>query len=447
MKISLVTLFPDLYNPFLQTSLIRRAQEKGLISSEVVSMLKSCAPKERVDAPTFGHGPGMLIRPEVIERVVEEQEKKSGPAYKIFFSPHGKKLTQPLLKELYAKILRKTGDTESGGGHVMTIAARYEGIDARAEDIYADEIISLGDFVLMGGDLPAMVLLEGLLRLVPGVIGTEQSVEEESFSGPFVDYPHYTAPVEWKGLKVPDVIRSGDHAAIAAWRQQEAVKRTVAHHFDWVRSQALTPVEKKLVLDEISPHYVALMHTGVMVASETGARQGTTSVTSIDIHDIARSAKTYGIEHYFVVTSLEDQQKIVDRLLEFWQEGAGVTYREDRHEALKSVSYEANLDAVIEIIEKKEGKKPIIIVTSAQEQIGKVVAENKNITYYDQERVWAHRRPILILFGTGNGLAPSIMERADYVLVPVEGFTTFNHLSVRSAAAIILDRWLGIQKK
>lgn len=454
MKISPVTLFPDLYVPFMQTSLIRRAQEKGLITSEVVSMLSVCAAKERVDAPTFGHGPGMLIRPEVIERIVEQQEARLGKAFKVFFSPHGKKLTQPLLKELYQKIMKRCG------GHLMTIAARYEGIDARAEEFYADEIISVGDFVLMGGDLPAMVFIEGLLRLVPGVIGDEQSVAEESFSGAFVDYPHYTAPVEWKNMKVPDVLRSGDHAVIAAWRQLEAVKRTVAYHFDWVRSQKLTKKEKKLVHDVMPNHYVALMHTGVLrsdnipcsESADGTTREGTTSVTSIDIHDLARSAKTYGIDHYFVVTPLIDQQKIVGRLLDFWQEGAGVTYREDRHEALKQVSCVIDLEAVIAAIEQKEGKKPVIIVTSAHRTMSncsateRAVAETKNITYYDQERVWAQQRPVLILFGTGNGLGPSVMERADYVLVPIEGFTNFNHLSVRSAAVIILDRWLGMQR-
>lgn len=431
MKISIVTLFPELYKPFLQTSLLSRAQEKGAVSFDVVSMLQVCAPKERVDAPTFGHGPGMLIRPEVVERAVEAQESKHGAAFKIFFSPHGKKVTQPLLQELYTKIQEK-------GGHCMTIAARYEGIDARAESYYADEVLSVGDFVLMGGDLPAMMLLEGLLRLCPGVVGREESVQEDSFSGPFLDHPHYAAPVEWKGFKVPDVIRSGDHAALAAWREKAAVERTVFHHFDWVRSHPTTARERALVQKTMPKHYVALMHAGMV--AEGG--EGTTSVTSIDIHDLARSTKTYGIEHYFVVTPLEDQKKIVARLLEFWQEGAGVTYREDRHNALRSVSCVDSLEQVVEAIERREGKKPLIIATSAKE-----VAQVKNITYYDQDRVWAEERPILIIFGTGNGLGPTVLSQCDYVLMPLEGFSAFNHLSVRSAAAIVLDRWLGINIK
>lgn len=433
MKISIVTLFPELYTSFLQTSLLRRADEKGVVTFDVTSMLDVCAPKERVDAPTFGHGPGMLIRPEVVERAVEAQEHKYGTAFKIFFSPHGKKITQPLLQKLYTKIQEK-------GGHCMTIAARYEGIDARAEEYYADEVLSVGDFVLMGGDLPAMMFLEGLLRFCPGVVGREESVQEDSFSGPFLDHPHYAAPVEWKGYKVPDVIRSGDHAALAVWREKMAVERTVFHHFDWVRSRATTEREKALVHETIPSHYVALMHTGIVTADSD--QEGTTSVTSIDIHDLARSTKTYGIEHYFVVTPLDDQKKIVGKLLDFWQEGAGVTYREHRHEALKSVSCVDSLSLVIEDIERREGKKPLIVATSAKE-----VAQVQNITYYDQERVWAEKRPILIIFGTGNGLGPTVLKQCDYVLMPVEGFSVFNHLSVRSAAAIVLDRWLGINIK
>jgi tRNA (guanine37-N1)-methyltransferase len=428
MKISVLTLFPELYTPFLTTSLIRRAQDSGLIECDVASMLDIAAPKERIDGTTFGHGPGMLIRPEIVQKGIDQLESKHGKAFKIFFSPHGKKLDQPALQKLHHDIMQE-------GGHCALIPARYEGMDARVEEYYADAVISVGDFVLMGGDLPAMVLLEGLLRYVPGVVGQKESVEQESFTGPFVDYPHYTAPVEWEGLKVPDVVRSGDHAALARWREEQAVQRTVIHHFDWVRSYPLNDSQKKLVRTHMPAHYAALMHSGIVQVDNT---EGTSSVTSIDIHDVARSAKTFGLKQYFVVTPLEDQQKIVQKLLDFWQEGRGVTYRECRHRAIKDVEHAVDLDVVIDRIEQQEGLRPIIIGTSAR-----VVDAKKNITYYDQERVWEQGRPVLILFGTGNGLSPSVIERCDYVLLPIEGFSSFNHLSVRSAAAIVLDRWLA----
>lgn len=322
----------------------------------------------------------------------------------------------------------------------MLLPARYEGMDDRIEQEYADEIISVGDFVLMGGDIPAMMLLEGLLRFVPGVVGKQASVEHDSFSCAFVDYPEYCAPVEWRGHVVPEVVRSGNHAAMATWRRDEAAKRTVLRHFDWLRTSAPTQQERTLASKYIPSHYAALMHTDVLIGSE--GIEGTTSVTSIDIHDIARSAKTYGIKKFFVVTPLIDQQKIVSTLLDFWQKGVGVTYNYSRHRAVKQVILQESLDEVIKAIEHKEGKKPLLIATSAKTSIHQQV-----ITYHDQTKVWAQDRPVLFLFGTGQGLAQRVLERCNYLLVPVIGLSDFNHLSVRSAVAIILDRWLGLNQK
>lgn len=432
MKISILTLFPELYAPFLSTSIVGRAQENGLATFSVRSIFDFCAPKERADGPTFGHGPGMVIRPEVIERAVTAQEEAQGKAFKIFFSPHGKKLDQSLLHTLYKKLC-------SSNGHAMLIPARYEGMDARIEQEYADAVISVGDFVLMGGDLPAMMLLEGLLRLVPGIIGKTESVESDSFTGPFVDYPHYTTPLEWKGRVVPEILRSGNHAAQEAWRHDQALTRTVEHHFDWLRSHQLTEKDRKAVLNKIPPHYVALMHTDVLVHDTV---EGNSSVTSIDLHDIARSSTTFGLKNYFVVTPLIDQQKIVSRLLDFWQEGEGVSYNPSRHEAVSRTQLAPSLDAVIAQIEQQEGQKPLLVATSAKE-----VSRGKTVTYYDQEEVWQHKKPVLLILGTARGLGESILSRCDYILEPIEGFSTFNHLSVRSAAAIIFDRWLGISLK
>lgn len=389
-------------------------------------------PKERIDAPTFGHGAGMLIRPDVVEAAIESKEKAFGPSFKIFFSPHGKKLDQELLKSLAARISEKN--------HVMIVAGRYEGMDARVEQVYADEIISVGDFVLMGGDLPAMILLEGLLRLLPGVVGKQESVEAESFSGAFVDHPEYTAPVVWKDLEVPEIVRSGNHAEIAKWRKKQAVARTVTGHFDWLRSCNLTLQEKKESYAATPSHYVALMHEEIVVDYE--GTVGTSSVTSIDIHDIARSSKSYGIKQVFIVTPLIDQQKIVRKLLDFWHTGAGIEYNASRHEAVKQVDLVAHLQDAIDRITEIEGKAPLVVATSAR-----VVEHPGMITFYDQTRVWQAERPVLFIFGTAKGLSPHVLARCDFLLVPVEGFTEYNHLSVRSAVAIVLDRWMGINVK
>jgi tRNA (guanine37-N1)-methyltransferase len=431
MNISIVSVFPELYQSFLQTSLIKRAQQKGLVSFDVDAFFSYAQPKERIDGHSFGPGAGMLIKPEIVQAAIEQKERKHGPAFKIFFSPQGKKLDQRLLHKM-AMILQEKK-------HMMLLPARYEGMDARVEEFYADEIISVGDFVVMGGDLPAMLFLEGMLRLVPDIVGKVESVERDSFYGPFVDYPEFTEPVTWQGLTVPDIVRSGNHAAIEKWRQNMAAEKSVMEHFDWVRSHTMNQQQKRLVASYIPSHYAALMHTDVLLPD---GQVGTTSVTSIDIHDGARSSTTYGLKNYFIVTPLKDQQNIVGTLLDFWKTGPGKAYNIHRYQAVQAVELLNNLDEVIAAIEKKEGQKPLLIGTSA------LTERSKNlITYYDQAKVWEEKRPVLLIFGTGKGLSPALLDRCDFTLLPVEGFTDFNHLSVRSAMAIIFDRWLGINSK
>lgn len=428
--ISILTVFPVLYEPFLRSSLIDRAQKRQLITCDVVSLLSVVEAKERIDAPVYGYGSGMLLKPLVVQRAIESQEKLHGASYKIFFSPQGKKMTQPALRNILQNLKDKT--------HIMLLPARYEGMDARVEQHYADAIFSVGDFVLMGGDLPAMMFLEAFCRLIPGVVGKEESVKEESFSGPFLDYSSFTEPVDWQGYKVPDVLRSGNHGAVEAWRKKEAVLKTVYTHFRWLRTQHLSETDKDMICDVIPPHYVALMHTDVLIGNEH--KVGTTSVTSLDIHDIARSACTYNLAHYFIVTPLEDQQKVVQRILDFWHEGPGIPYNPNRAQAVRNVSILASLQEVCTTIEKREGKPPVIVATSALRH-----PHDHILSFNDQTEVWQHKRPVLFVLGTGRGLAPVLLASADYLLQPVEGFSRFNHLSVRTAAGIIFDRWLGLQ--
>ncbi|HBR71002.1 TPA: tRNA (guanosine(37)-N1)-methyltransferase TrmD [Candidatus Dependentiae bacterium] len=431
VNVSILTLFPELYKPFLKESLIGRAQEKGIFTSEVTDLFSFAAPKKRIDAPTFGPGAGMLIKPDILERAIASQEQKFGRSYKIFFSPHGTPLNQFHARRISQVLQEKQ--------HIMLLPARYEGMDARVEAHYADEIISIGDYVLMGGDLPAMVLLEAVLRYVPGVVGKDESVEKDSFSGPLVDYPEYTEPLKWQGMEVPEIIRSGNHQKISEWREEQALKRTLlGGHFEWFRSFDLN---ERLVSEAqkiIPPHYLALMHVDVNLKEN---RVGTSSVTSLDIHDIARSAATYGLKKYFIVTPLEDQQKITQTLLDFWAT-KGKEYNLHRHRAVQLVDLSISLDETIEKIKNETGKDPLLIATSAKKH-----AEIPQITFYDQQIVWKQERPVLLLLGTASGLADAVLKRCDYLLMPIKGLSDFNHLSVRSAAAVILDRWLGLQQR
>lgn len=432
MHISIVSVFPELYTDFLQTSLIKRAQQQEIISVSTESFFSYVAPKERIDAPSFGHGAGMLIKPMVVQKAVEAHENSYGKAYKIFFSPQGRKLDQHLLKEL--------ATTLQNHNHVMLMPGRYEGMDTRVEQEYADMTISVGDFVLMGGDIPAMMLLEGWLRLIPGVVGKQESVEQDSFSKAFVDYPEYTEPVEWQHHEVPAVVRSGNHGLVKEWRLNQAAEKTVYHHFAWLRSQPVVKQDIELAQKYIPPHYVVLMHSDVYVGSEK--QLGTTSVTSLDIHDIARSSKTFGIKNFFLVTPLQDQQVIVKTLLGFWQQGEGIEYNHSRHQAVNQVRLMTNLQEVIDAITEKEGKEPLLVATSAR-----TVENVPQVTFNDQELVWSEKRPVLFIFGTGQGLSDQLVQSCSFLLTPIRGFSSFNHLSVRSAVAIALDRWLGINEK
>jgi tRNA (guanine37-N1)-methyltransferase len=428
---SVLTVFPQLYDPFLSTSIIARARERALVTFDIDSFFSFVDPGTRIDAPTFGHGPGMLIKPTVVEQAISAKEAKHGSAVRVFFSPHGQLLDQKLLQELAKQVEVKK--------HLLLAAARYEGMDARVEEEYADFTISIGNFVLMGGDVPAMLLLEGFLRLVPGLIGKQESVKNDSFTGAFTDYPEYTEPVLWRNHAVPDIVRSGDHKKLHAWRMAQAARRTVQHHFSWLRRHQLSSEEKQLVQQIVPPHYVALLHNDIVV--DTNGRIGNTSVTSMDIHDIARSSKTYGVKNFFLVTELVDQQRVATMLLDFWQQGEGISYNQNRHEALKSTMVTPTLDDVISAITQKEGQKPLLVATSAR-----IHEKNKEklISYSEQAKLWSAKQPILLLFGTGKGMAQSVLERADFLLPPLNGLTDFNHLSVRSAVAVILDRLIGI---
>jgi len=426
MKISVLSVFPDLYQQFLQTSLIKRAQEKDKISFEVCAFSSFCESKERIDGPAAGHGAGMVIRPEVLERAVNRQEAKYGKAYRIFLTPQGKKLDQRLAKKIAQHMIAQN--------HTMFVAGRYEGIDERAQEAYCDLEVSIGDYVLMGGDLPAMVLLEAVLRYVPGVVAKDDSVEQDSFSGPFVDHPTYTTPPRvWNDRAIPEVLLSGNHAAMEQWRLEKAAEKSVYGHFAWVREHCQTEQEIDLVKKYIPAHYAVLMHDQVMVNGAVG----TSSVTSIDIHDIARSARTYGLQEYGIVTPLQDQKKIVETILGFWHT-AGIAYNYNRADAVGKVSVHDSLNAFIVHVKHKEEQEPVIIATSAKRCEGIPF-----ISYHDQAVVWGLKRPVIFIFGTAQGLSHELIERCDYLLGPIEGFSDFNHLSVRSAAAIIFDRWLG----
>ncbi len=214
MIIDIITIFPEMFKPVLNESILKRAQNKGLVKINVHDLRDySNDPNKRIDAPAYGGG-GMVFRAEPVFRAVENILGTDAGSKKILFTPKGKTLTQNKIKEFlnYQRLI--------------LIAPRYEGIDQRAHDYLTDEEISIGDYVLSGGELPAMVFCDCLIRLIPGVVSDRDSIKKESFQKNSLDFPHYTRPENFRGLKVPEVLLSGDHQKIKEWRTKEANKIT-----------------------------------------------------------------------------------------------------------------------------------------------------------------------------------------------------------------------------
>ena len=307
---------------------------------------------------------------------------------------------------------------------ILLVCGRYEGIDQRVRELGIDAEMSIGDFVLSGGEVAAMAVIDAVSRFVPGVIGDPASTQEESFAMGLLEAPCYTRPPELRGLRVPDVLLSGDHAKIAAWRAEEGRARTGRMRPDLLPSAAAAHTYASLV------HYPVLDRDGQVV---------TTAVTNLDIHDIARAARTFGLAGYFVVTPIEAQRTLVSRIVGHWTEGAGREHATKRTEALSLVSVLPSIADVAARIAERHGAAPFMVATGARPR--------GVVTPPDALLRAAGSRPILLLFGTGWGLAPDVFVNVDAVLPPIAGGDEYNHLSVRSAVAIMLDRLFGPRER
>lgn len=234
MRIDVFTIFPELVEGFAGASLLGRARQKALLDVRVHDLRASTTDVHRtVDDSPFGGGAGMVLMPEPIFAAVEAVAPPR-PLY--LLGPGGRTLDQALARELAA------------GDGFSLLCGRYEGVDARVRDHLVDGELSVGDYVLAGGEVAAMVVLEAVGRLVPGVMGNDTSADEESFADGLLEYPQYTRPAEFRGWAVPDVLRSGDHGRIAAWRQAQALARTRRDRPDLLAARGgLTDDERALL--------------------------------------------------------------------------------------------------------------------------------------------------------------------------------------------------------
>jgi len=237
MNFTFISLFPEIIKSALNESITKRAIEKSLISFETINPRDYLKTKERIDDKVYGGGPGMLLKSEPLMKAIDNATSKFDRSERkiIYLSPKGKPFTQ------------ETAETLALEKNIIFICGRYEGIDQRIIDHYVDDEISIGDYVLSGGELPALVVFDAIARNIEGVLGDDASLEQESFSGGLLEYPQYTRPEKMKLGDVPKELLSGNHAVIEQWRKKQMLGITALRRKDLLEKIKLSPEEKALL--------------------------------------------------------------------------------------------------------------------------------------------------------------------------------------------------------
>tara|TARA_B100000029_G_scaffold484509_1_gene536793 strand:- start:992 stop:1681 length:690 start_codon:yes stop_codon:yes gene_type:complete len=227
MEIHLISPFDSISKSYLNQSMMRIAEEKGLVNFSFYNLFDYAdPPHNRIDDYPFGGGHGMILKPEPIFRAVETIQNENDSIDKIIFpSPDGKLFHQKDAEKLVSS------------KKIIFICGHYKGVDQRVRDKLVTNEYSIGDYVLTGGDLPALVIIDALVRLIPGVLNTIESAEDDSHSNPLLDYPHYTRPEKYKGLKVPEILLSGHHGKIKEWRQKKRLEKTSVRRPDMIKEK------------------------------------------------------------------------------------------------------------------------------------------------------------------------------------------------------------------
>ena len=415
MKITVITAFPELMRNYLASSVLGRGIAAGKLEAEVVDIRDfSEGSYRQIDDYCYGSG-GMMLMAEPLAKAVESVSGGAKP-YVVYPSPQGVRLHQELVEDLARK------------EHLVIVCGHYEGVDERFTEKYVDMEISLGDFVLTGGEMPAMAIVDAISRLIPGVVGSESSVEEDSFYSGMLDTPHYTRPAQWRGERVPEVLLNGDAKAIERWRRRQSVERTLDRRPDIAGRAGIIPWLS-------GGAYVMEVHYPVL---DKRGEKSSTAITGMDLHDIARACRTYGIKKYLLVTPIAQQREMAKRIAGHWTSGWGADYNPDRREAFSTLKIFASVQKAIAWAEEKEKKPVFKIATTAKRHAGA-----QHWLTLKREILRRDHSP-LIIFGTGWGLHDEIMETADAVMTPIcGGKDGWNHLSVRSAVSITLDRFFG----
>ncbi|MEG1825079.1 MAG: tRNA (guanosine(37)-N1)-methyltransferase TrmD [Cloacibacillus sp.] len=415
MKITIITAFPELMRSYTEASVLGRGVASGRLDIEIVDLRDYANGSYRqIDDACYGSG-GMMLMADPLERALSAASQGEKP-YVVYPSPQGVHLHQEIVEELSQK------------EHLVLICGHYEGVDERFTQKYVDMELSLGDFVLTGGEMPAMAIVDAVSRLIPGVVGSASSVSEDSFYSGMLDTPHYTRPAVWQNEAVPSVLTGGDAKAIERWRRRQSVERTLKRRPDIVARAGLAPWLS-------GGSYIMEVHYPVL---DKRGEKSSTAITGMDLHDIARACRTYGIKKYLLITPLAQQREMAKRIADHWTTGWGSEYNPDRKEAFSTLKIFASVQKALAWVAEREKKAPFKIATTAKHH------EGARHWLSLKREIFARDHSPVFIFGTGWGLHSEAMDLADAVMTPITGgHDGWNHLSVRSAVSITLDRFFG----
>ncbi len=415
MHFEVLSIFPELFESFSKTGLFGKGVKSGAISFSASQLREHAVNSQgQIDDAPYGGGSGMVLRIETAEAAIRKERSQRPESKVVLMTPRGEPMSQKLARKIVSE-----------NSALTILCGRYEGVDERIAEELCDYQVSMGDFITMGGETPAMAFMESVARLVPGVLGNPESLSEESFENMRLEHPQYTRPEVFKSgekeLAVPKILLSGNHKKIDEWRKEKAIRDTFTRRPDLARGLDLDGSNVSIALI----HYPVFNKEGKIITS---------SLTNLDLSDIARSVKTFGVKKFYIVHPAETLRKLAFKICEHWNTGYGSSYNPNRGEALEQVSILPQFKDALEDAERVFGEVPSLVTTSAK--------PGKHHTSYLKMREIAKTsdKPLMILFGTGWGLADEVMEKADFQLPPINGCVPYNHLSVRAAAAITLDR-------
>jgi tRNA (guanine37-N1)-methyltransferase len=236
MKFDILTLFPNMFSSPFQESILGKAIQKGLVDLRITNIRDFALDTHQVvDDSPYGGGQGMVMKVEPIARALEWARSEDPSSWTIYLTPQGRPFNQEKARDL------------SSRSHLVLLCGRYEGVDERVREMFIDEEVSIGDYVLTGGELAAMVIIDAVSRLLPGVLGSDQSAEDDTFTNALLEYPQYTRPFDFRGSSVPEILLSGNHAAVSLWRRREALRRTAVRRPDLLTKAKLTREDEELL--------------------------------------------------------------------------------------------------------------------------------------------------------------------------------------------------------